>query len=174
MVAIAKKTAYSEEMLSNLYRQTFPAVASLVHKNNGSLEEAQDIFQDALVLFIEHKDNGSIDQPANYLYGIARNLWNRELAKKSNNETLDSALSVEDEKIKEISTEKIQSFLLSAGQKCLNLLSTFYYEGLSLSEIAHEFGFSGTRSATVQKYKCIEKLRTSIKQKELSHESFID
>ena len=49
------------------------------------------------------------------------------------------------------------------SQECLELLTAFYYEHLPLRDIATKFGFNGTRSATVQKYKCLEKVREKIK-----------
>jgi hypothetical protein len=52
------------------------------------------------------------------------------------------------------------------GQKCLELLKAFYYDHLSMDELAARFGFNGRRSATVQKYKCLEKVRENLKTTE--------
>jgi hypothetical protein len=41
-------------------------------------------------------------------------------------------------------------------------------------KVAQLFGFSGERSATVQKYKCIEKVRETVKQKALTYEDFLE
>jgi hypothetical protein len=41
-------------------------------------------------------------------------------------------------------------------------------------DIAGRFGFSGERSATVQKFKCLEKVRDTIKSKSLSYEDFVE
>jgi hypothetical protein len=42
-----------------------------------------------------------------------------------------------------------------------------------MTQVAETFGFSGVRSATVQKYKCIEKVRETVKQKALTYEDFL-
>ena len=52
--------------------------------------------------------------------------------------------------------------LQKSGQKCLELLKAFYYDHCSMDHIAGRFGFKGRRSATVQKYKCLEKVRQEI------------
>ncbi len=56
----------------------------------------------------------------------------------------------------------------------MELLKSFYYDQLPLADAATLFGFSGVRSATVQKYKCLEKVRESIKEKSLIYEDFLD
>ena len=56
----------------------------------------------------------------------------------------------------------------------MKLLKGFYYDQLPLTDIATAFGFSGVRSATVQKYKCLEKVRETIKQKALQYEDFME
>jgi predicted DNA-binding protein YlxM (UPF0122 family) len=45
----------------------------------------------------------------------------------------------------------------------MELLKAFYYDHCSMQEVADRFGFNGRRSATVQKYKCLEKVREEIK-----------
>ena len=65
-------------------------------------------------------------------------------------------------------------FLQTAGKKCMDLLRSFYYDHLPLQDAATLFGFSGVRSATVQKYKCLEKVRETVKEKALTYEDFLD
>jgi len=45
---------------------------------------------------------------------------------------------------------------------------------MSLQEIADEYGYSGVRSATVQKFKCLEKVRESVKEKSLVYDDFME
>ena len=55
----------------------------------------------------------------------------------------------------------------------MELLKSFYYDELPLNDIAETYGFSGVRSATVQKYKCLEKVRETVKEKSLTYEDFL-
>jgi hypothetical protein len=41
-----------------------------------------------------------------------------------------------------------------------------------MKQIAQRFGLSGERSAAVQKHKCLEKVRNTVKEKALTYEDF--
>jgi hypothetical protein len=56
----------------------------------------------------------------------------------------------------------------------MQLLSAFYYEKLDMETLAEQFGFSGPRSATVQKFKCLEKVKETVKEKSLRYEDIIE
>jgi hypothetical protein len=56
----------------------------------------------------------------------------------------------------------------------MEILKAFYYDNLSANTIAGLFGYSGIRSATVQKYKCMEKVRETIKENSLAYEDFVE
>lgn len=108
-----------------------------------------------------------------YLIGTARNLWLKRYYQTSQHLPLDNLeISLTDEESP--SHGRLLRFLETAGRKCMNLLKSFYYDRLSLQEIADEFGYSGTRSATVQKYKCLEKVRESIREKSLVYDDFME
>jgi hypothetical protein len=62
----------------------------------------------------------------------------------------------------------------AAGTKCLNLLRSFYFENVTLKEVAMKFGYGSEHSAAVQKYKCLEKIRESIKEKSMTYEDFFE
>ena len=64
--------------------------------------------------------------------------------------------------------------LETAGKKCMELLKVFYYDHLSVDNVATLFGYSSTHSATVAKYKCLEKVRETVKQNSLNYADFID
>jgi len=162
-----------EELFISLYKKAFPAVAKYVSRMGGSFDEAKDVFQDALVVYYE---KSVVAKPANhtaYLVGIAKHLWLRRYRGESQNIPLDNIdLSTDEEEIP--SGNRLMHFLESAGKKCMELLRGFYYDQLPLTEIAEQFGYSGVRSATVQKYKCLEKVRETIKEKALTYDDFME
>jgi len=168
------------QLFEELYETTFPAVAKFVSKMNGSFEDAKDIFQDALVIYYEKNQqprfNLTISAEA-YILGIAKHLWFRKFNRDHKNISLDesasSFFSDADETIK-INNHKLLQLIESTGKKCLDLLRAFYYEKLPMRNIAQTFNYSSEHSATVQKYKCIEKIRTTIKTKSVSHEDFTE
>ena len=165
-----------EKLFTSLYKNAFPIVARYVSKMGGTFDEAKDIFQDALVIYYEKSFECSFELKTNekaYLLGIAKHLWLKQHRDNSKLTSVDG-LDIESEETAHASDKKILNFLLTAGKKCMDLLRSFYYDGLQLADAAELFGFSGVRSATVQKYKCLEKVRETVKQKALTYEDFVD
>src|SRR5947208_287077 len=71
-------TAEREQLFIALYKKAFPTVAKYVSKMGGSFDGANDVFQDALVIYYEKLVNNSITLNINeqaYLLGIAKHLW---------------------------------------------------------------------------------------------------
>jgi DNA-directed RNA polymerase specialized sigma24 family protein len=173
---IVKIAEDREELFIALYKSVFPAVARYVSKMGGTFDEAKDIFQDALVAWYEKAASDGIvlrsDEKA-YLFGISKNLWLKKHKHNAQHVTLDG-FDAENEDPAELSGSKILNFLQTAGKKCMDLLRSFYYDEQPLNDIAETFGFSGIRSATVQKYKCLEKVRETVKEKALTYEDFLD
>jgi DNA-directed RNA polymerase specialized sigma24 family protein len=165
-----------EKLFINLYKSTFPTVARYVNKMGGSFDQAKDIFQDALVIYYQKAASGSFAVTTNdkaYLMGIAKHLWLKKHHADNKEVPLDG-FDAQSEQEAQPSDNKILSFLQTAGKKCMDLLRSFYYDEVPLTEAARMFGFSGVRSATVQKYKCLEKVRETVKEKSLTYEDFLD
>lgn len=167
--------AKREALFISLYKKAFPAVAKYVGRMGGRFDEAKDVFQDALVVYYEKAAAGKLimQNDTAYLVGIAKNLWlkrYRENIQHMPLDNIDPTAGGEDIP----SENRLMHYLEKAGQKCMELLRGFYYDQLPLDDIATRFGFSGVRSATVQKYKCLEKVRETIKQKALTYDDFME
>lgn len=164
-----------QQLFLHLYKKAFPAVAGYVARLGGSFDDAKDVFQDALIIFHEKQiaQKGDVDNSIGYLVGTAKHIWLKKHQQKSKFTTLDGAMYLPDKDEEHCADYKVMNFLQRAGKKCMNLLKSFYYDELPLVEIAHIYGFSGVRSATVQKYKCLEKVRETIKQKAITYDDFL-
>jgi RNA polymerase sigma factor (sigma-70 family) len=166
-----------EVLFIRLYQRCFPAVARYVRKMGGNLEQARDVFQEALLAYYEKTRNGELELRSDehaYLFGIARNVWAKRHKEAARNQALDYLTDVREPEEPAPSSKKLLRYLEAAGQKCMELLRAFYYDNAGPEEIATHFGFSGIRSATVQKYKCLEKVRETVKQKSLAYEDFLE
>jgi RNA polymerase sigma factor (sigma-70 family) len=170
---IPHQSAQRQELFISLYKKAFPVVAKYISRMGGSFDEAKDVFQDALVVLYERSRISALDNDTAYLVGTAKNLWLKRYRQSNQNVPLGD-LDLFDEAIDIPSNNRLLRFLETAGSKCMELLKGFYYDELSLTEIADEFGYSGVRSATVQKYKCLEKVRETIKQKALVYDDFME
>lgn len=171
-----------KKLFTELYETAFPMVARFVSNRRGSLQDAKDIFQDALVIFYEklsHK-RVEIEVPDEaYVLGIAKHLWMRKYKNDSKNiflDELESTITLPDDYFQTpgYSEKLISNFLMTAGKRCMELLTAFYYHNYSMKEITRVFGYGSERSATVQKFKCLEKVRDVVKEKSLDYESFTE
>ncbi|MDB5030334.1 sigma-70 family RNA polymerase sigma factor [Mucilaginibacter sp.] len=169
-------TAEKRQVLfTGLYKQAFPVVAKYISRMGGSFDEAKDVFQDALIIYYEKTiaTQTTLNNDTAYLMGTAKHLWIKRYKENNQNIPLDNIDYSADED-EYLSSNRLMRFLETAGKKCMELLKGFYYDQHSLIELADEFGYSGVRSATVQKYKCLEKVRDTIKEKALAYDDFME
>ncbi len=161
--------------ITDLYQAAFPSVARFVRRQGGELDTARDLFQEALVIYWEKVmiDGFQPNQSHQaYLFGIARKLWLRKREKPHPSSDL-LVEAVQEPADESPAIEKILRFLAQAGQKCMDLLQAFYYEQLPMRELAERFGYRNERSATVQKYKCLEKVRDQVREKSMTYADFL-
>ena len=186
----ADKTKVSdrEALFVDLYQRVFPVVANYVAKMGGVLDEAKDVFHDALLVFYEK----SMSKPPDlrhgekaYIFGIARHLWIKRYNEYRRHSPLVQLMAEFDDDVgigwaddapqgdAGSANNRIMRVLQTAGEKCVQLLTAFYYEKLDMPEVARRFGFSGARSATAQKFKCLQKVKQVVKEKSLQYEDFV-
>ena len=71
--------------LQAIYQECYPWVELYVQKNNGSQEEAKDIFQDAVACLYQNLRMGKFKGDSSvktYVHAIAKRLWLSQLRKK--------------------------------------------------------------------------------------------
>jgi RNA polymerase sigma factor (sigma-70 family) len=174
--AFVNRDAFFEE----IYESVFPAAAAFVNELNGSYDDAKDIFQDALIIYFERLSGDGLTinaSPETYILGIAKHLWLRKFKddrKKITLNDFERALYIPDDFFPSVSSSRILQFLEASGKKCLDLLRGFYFEKLPLKDIARRLGYGSEHSASVQKYKCLEKIRESIKERSITYEDFFE
>ncbi len=65
-----------------LYNNYFKMVKSFITNNNGREEDAEDVFQDTLVVLLQKLRNDNFLVSASlktYIYAIAKNLWLKKI-----------------------------------------------------------------------------------------------
>lgn len=169
-----------ERLFEEFYEKAFPMVAQFVSQMNGSLQDAKDIFQDSLVIFIEKSEDPEfrVDTfPERYILGIAKHLWIRKYKRDYKTVSLsamESSITIPVDFYPTPHTLRLLKFVEAAGKKCLDLLRSFYFEQLSIPEMAKGLGYGSEHSVSVQKYKCMEKVRETIKEKSFTYEDFFE
>lgn len=164
-----------ERALAHLYRLHWPMVSHFVLQNSGSEDDAQDVYQEGVMVFYEKVRDGSLElscQIKTYLYAVCRRLWLKRLTSKSrfgvrllddeehgpylNTGAEDDVLAAE-EQDRRFAT--MSEALNSLGEPCKSLLEGFYLLDKSMQDLTAEFGYTNADNAKNQKYKCLVRLK---------------
>lgn len=165
-------------VLQYIYVSNYPKIERYVLDNNGTADDARDIFQEAFVAVwrnvqmnrFEARNESAI---SGYLYQIARNKWLDQIRSVKNRKTTalpEGALEqVADEPVLEQEEvdylEKVKAQFASLGEPCRELLKRFYFKKESMREIAAHFSWTEA-SAKNNKYRCLQKLREKVINKD--------
>jgi len=146
-------------------------VQALVVNNNGTAEDAKDIFQEAMIVLYEKVKSGTFElncQIKTYIYSVCRRLWlkrlmyqNRFLIVESEHEQEIVSADEEIEEHERLNTEfkMMEKAMNSLGEPCKSLLEAFYLQKKSMHDIASAFGYTNAENAKTQKYKCLVRLK---------------
>lgn len=168
------RTEKSDKALNSLYKH-FPMMKKMILHHGGSRQDAEDIFQEALIILIRkarESDFQLTSKLTTWLFSVCRFLWKDELKRRKwpISQELDTiSLTSEDENLhKAINNEHIaklaEKALDSLQDRCRHLLILFYEGRLKLKDIAKKMGYSSENTAKNQKYKCLESARNKLKE----------
>jgi RNA polymerase sigma factor (sigma-70 family) len=159
-----------------IYQQYSSTIQSFILANSGTPQDAEDIFQETVVTFIDLvKKNKFRGEAAikTFLVAVARNLWLNELKKRQHSgkrekvfETsrelteMDVSQYIADREMKQQFVEVLDKL----GASCKKLLTLYYYENLSMKDILHHLPYENEQVVRNKKYKCLQSLTELIKQ----------
>lgn len=156
--------------IETLYRQHYKMVQSLIINNQGTIDDARDIFQEAMIVLYEKARSGTFElhcQIKTYIYSVSRRLWLKRLQQMQkfvpDVNGLDEVVPVEEEV--EASEKRSADFhlmekaMMNLGEPCKSLLEAFYVQKKNMTEIAGNFGYTNADNAKNQKYKCLMRLK---------------
>lgn len=161
------------ESYSILYRFYYPMVESFVLKNNGSIHDAEDIFQETIIILLEKVPLDDFELTSSlktYLYSISSNLWLKRLreAKRMSNievkEVMDELHGTGNAKQHE-QARKVNTLMAKISAHCQRLLNMIFFRNKNMKEIVEEQGYSNIHTAQNQKYKCIQQLKKEAEKK---------
>ena len=161
------------KVLDYIYESYFQQIRTFINKNQGSEEDAKDIYQDALLVIYQKTvfNNLSLTCSFNtYLFSVCRLLWLKQLEQSKQQKiiSVETGTFVElDKSIFEISEKNerynlYQEHFNKLSYSCQKVLELFL-AGIPLREIANILGFKSEQYAKKRKHQCKEKLVSSIK-----------
>ena len=156
-------------VLGDVYAKFRKMVISHIKNHGGSNEEAEDIYQESIIVFWQNVSSGKFELTAKistYLVAVAKNKWMVELRKRKFNITEDPPENTQnddplilDEMIENEDSEKIRTALDQIQPVCKKLLILFYFEERSMEEIAQILQFANPNVAKSKKYQCKDALK---------------
>lgn len=159
-----------KKAIETIYQENYNMVQSLIINNNGTIHEAKDVFQEAMIVLFEKARSGNFElscQIKTYVYSVCRRLWLKRL-KQLNRISIDIETTAElvpveddidehDKKDEEFAV--LEKAVSNLGEPCKSLIEAFYVQKRTMQDIASEFGYTNADNAKNQKYKCLMRLK---------------
>jgi RNA polymerase sigma factor (sigma-70 family) len=174
------KAIYEKDMLEQaigqIYREHAAITRSFIMGKGGTEQDADDIFQETVVSFIDTVQKGKFRQESairTFLISISKNLWYNEIRRRQRAGNREKLFEMEREQEETGSSDAIgnrelnqqlNQLLLSLGDSCRKILELFYYENLSMKEIVSHLHYENEQVVRNKKYKCLQQLTEKMKQ----------
>ncbi|MBN1186406.1 MAG: sigma-70 family RNA polymerase sigma factor [Bacteroidales bacterium] len=176
------------KVLTHIYKHFFPLIESLITSNQGDTQEAQDIFQEALIITYRKLKNKEVDVSGSfksYIYSIAKFLWFRKLKSGIIRQKYVEEIKSSSDVVNDVTESYITNQKYKLFQKHFNKLDWFcqrilqmQLQKLSYEEIAKNLGKKDPEYIKSKKYKCKEILIKNIKNdpeyKDIYLDDFLD
>ena len=164
-----------EPAILQLYKDHAEITRSFIKGKGGTDQDADDIFQETVVSFIDSVQKSKFRQESGirtFLISISKNLWYNEIRRRQradNRERLFEAdRDQEDSGVNEIIQDRelkkqLNQLLQDLGDSCRKILELFYYENLSMKEIVLHLHYENEQVVRNKKYKCLQQLTDKMK-----------
>lgn len=164
-----------EEALVILYEANRRPITSFVVRNSGNPQDAEDMLQEGLVVLWERVRAGKFEYTAQlgtFIFATVKNMWLRRLARLRREvpSELDpdtnpaNGVSPLEMMIEDEQASLVREALDKLGEPCRKLLLLFYWEELSMVQIAEQLGFANAETAKSKKYQCKKSLEKLLKE----------
>ena len=162
-----------EEALVMLYESNRKPIVAYVSRNSGTSDDAEDLLQESLVILWERVRTGKFEykaQLSTFIYATMKNLWSQRLRGMKRlssgeidpNDHEDFSPSALDVLIESEHAAMVRDALDRIGGQCRKLLLLFYWEEMSMDEIASRLGFANADTAKAKKYQCKKALERAL------------
>ncbi len=154
----------SDYMIMFIYKEYFPIIKFLVTENNGTSEDAEDIFQEALLVIFSKVTDEGFDLSCSfltYLYSVSKNILLRKLKhKRMVDKNIDDLLVetlISEDEIQNVELNQIIFEVLSQISDQEKKLLLLHYDKVPDADIA--------KLLNIENPNAIKKLRIKAKNK---------
>ena len=175
LVEAIREKEMLEPAILQLYKDHAEITRSFIKGKGGTDQDADDIFQETVVSFIDSVQKSKFRQESGirtFLISISKNLWYNEIRRRQradNRERLfEAEREQEDSGVNEIIQDRelkkqLNLLLQDLGDSCRKILELFYYENLSMKEIVLHLHYENEQVVRNKKYKCLQQLTDKMK-----------
>lgn len=164
-----------KKTLEKIYLDHREGFLNFAKKYNVKVEDAIDIYQDAILILRENAINGRIDDlksnVSTYLYAIGKyriyhnfRVQSKTIVKNDFDlveENLDFDVNLYGPVLTKEQT-LLKKYYNQLGDRCKSILNLFYYQGYNLDEIRTILNYSNKKVLKSQKSRCIKQLKDLI------------
>lgn len=160
---------HKHEAFNHLYSGHFPVVQRFILNNNGNEADAEDAFQETLMVLMKKLERDDFELTASlktYLVAISKNLWFKKLRNRQFELQVDDLLNepfnqeielaIEEEKTY---MDRLKGYMNNISAHCNRLINDMFFKGKSIEEVQTDYGYSSRHNAINQKHKCINQIR---------------
>jgi RNA polymerase sigma factor (sigma-70 family) len=169
-----------EQAILQLYQDHSEITRSFIMGKGGTEQDADDIFQETIVSFIDSVQKGKFRQESGirtFLISISKNIWYNEIRRRQRADNREKIFEMDRDQEEGPVTEMINDremkqqlnkMLQELGESCRKILELFYYENLSMKEIVSQMHYENEQVVRNKKYKCLQQLTEKMKQNPLA------
>lgn len=165
----------NEQVLAYLYDKPLKKIRKYILSNKGTTEDANDIFQDAVVILFNQVKKGNYNTEHDidgFLYSVARNLWIDKMRREKRMVTKDLSSGTDhtdfNDHLKDLIVKERSAAIRKAferlDEKCRKILLYAIYEKLSMKEISEKMGYNNENVAKSNHYRCKQYLARMVKE----------
>jgi RNA polymerase sigma factor (sigma-70 family) len=153
-----------------LYSFYYPGIEKFVKKNSGTSADAQDVFQETIMVLLDKvpkKDFILTSSIKTYITAVASNIWLKRLRDAKRITRLDLNYELEDMSLAEweqkeegrVQRNLLQRVFEKMTRHCVIFLTRTFLSGASREKLMEEMGYKNSHTFDNQKYKCLEQAR---------------
>lgn len=153
-----------------LYTFYYPGIENFVKRNSGTSEDAQDVFQETILVLLDKvpkKDFILTSSIKTYITAVSSNIWLKRLREAKRITRLELEYELEDMTLAEweqkeesrVQRNILQRVMERLTRHCVRFLVKTFLSGASRKKLIEEMGYKNSHTYDNQKYKCLEQAR---------------
>ena len=175
LVAAIGQNTNLNKPIQFIYQNYSEKLSSFLINYGASEQEAQDVFQETVVAFVDIVKKGNYRLEAKigtFLTAVAKNIWFNEVKKKERSSFREKQFEKGRDQVEaDVShfineremKQQMRSLVYKLDEPCRKILMLFYYENLSMKEIVEHLPYENEQVVRNKKSKCLQSLTGLVK-----------